>query len=393
MSGYTGYITNTALEIIREYDFSMPLHIWLKDKFRERRQLGARDRRWVRELLYCWYRSGNLLKQMPPEEKLVIAFYLCHDIPDGLARAVLADEPGALQQINMPLQEKMDLIAGTYPDFNEEDIFPVTEKLSTDIDLVSFRRSMMTQPLVWIRVIPGKKQAVKDQLMDAQVAVRDVEGENALGVPAGVSLDTLSAYQMGWFEVQDLSSQRTGQLYRPQPNSEWYDCCAASGGKSLLLMSMEPSVKLTVSDIRENILSNLGDRFRRQPFKPAKILTADLTESIPQELADKKFDGIIADVPCSGSGTWSRNPDQLYAFTKEKLQKYVGLQRAILKNVATLVKPGGALIYSTCSVFYEENEAAVEYAKELGFEAEEMRLFQGSEERADTLFGARLIKN
>jgi 16S rRNA (cytosine967-C5)-methyltransferase len=106
-----------------------------------------------------------------------------------------------------------------------------------------------------------------------------------------------------------------------------------------------------------------------------------------------QFDAIIADVPCSGSGTWGRTPEWLSFFNKEQLTNYTGKQRAIISSAVKKLKTGKPLVYITCSVYADENENNVDdFTQNLPLQLERMQYFQFSKKGGDTLFGARLIK-
>lgn len=384
-----------ALTLCRGYAFETPLHLYLKEQFRSRKQMGARDRRWMRELVYCWYRPGNSLVSMTDEQRLLVSFFLSHTENDQLSEIMSSALPEInFHHIKLPSAEKMSLVKAAFPAFDFSKIFPFADLISQLLDLPVFEQGLLVQPKVWLRLQRGKKAAILEQLNKAAIPYSELQDfPDALSVAPQAALHTLDFMLKGWAEVQDLSSQQTGSLYHPKTNEHWYDCCAASGGKSLLLKSMESSVRLTVSDNRESILTNLRERFRKTGLRTESSFVADLSVSPPSSIPSGSLDGIIADVPCTGSGTWSRSPEQIQIFKKEDLLKYTTIQQAILRNVNELLKPGKPLIYSTCSVFHAENEAIVEYAeKELGLKCEVMNLFQGTKFGADTLFAARLIR-
>ena len=151
-------------------------------------------------------------------------------------------------------------------------------------------------------------------------------------------------------------------------------------------------IELTVSDKRESIIRNLEARFQEAGIKKYKRFVADL--SGPNvNFKPGEFDVVIADVPCSGSGTWARTPEQLCFFTADKVGYYSNLQKSILSNVARAVKKGGMMIYITCSVFKNENEDMLNFLSTLGFQNKYSQLFKGYEEDADTLFGALLTNS
>jgi 16S rRNA (cytosine967-C5)-methyltransferase len=123
------------------------------------------------------------------------------------------------------------------------------------------------------------------------------------------------------------------------------------------------------------------------------MFVADLSRADVAEIENRKFDGILVDAPCSGSGTWSRTPEMAVAFNESQLPILHQVQRTILGTASKFVRPGGKLIYMTCSVFAAENEEVIHSLLQEGdFELDEVKLFQGSEKRADTLFAARLIR-
>ncbi|MDQ3071711.1 MAG: RsmB/NOP family class I SAM-dependent RNA methyltransferase, partial [Bacteroidota bacterium] len=161
----------------------------------------------------------------------------------------------------------------------------------------------------------------------------------------------------GRLAVQDYSTgSAIGELQVTQ-GEKWWDCCAGAGGKSLKLKSFFPDLEIWVSDIRASILDQLSSRFSQAAITNYKILRADVSRNIPEKLP--VFDGIIADVPCSGSGTWSRAPEHLSFFNNTEIIKFSEVQFNILNNVWQHLKPGGTLIYITCSVFEMENEMVI----------------------------------
>jgi 16S rRNA (cytosine967-C5)-methyltransferase len=195
--------------------------------------------------------------------------------------------------------------------------------------------------------------------------------------------------------VQDYSSQRVGEFIEMVrrslsvhvPFSVW-DCCAASGGKSIMAKDILGEIDLTVTDVRESMLVNLKKRFSSAGIKKYKSFIADLTVPV-KGLTDKKFDLILADVPCSGSGTWSRTPEQLYFFDEKKIEEYTALQKKIVSNLMPHLQPAGYLLYITCSVFSKENEEAIAFIKEkFHLEVIKMGILEGHDKKADTMFAA-----
>ena len=181
----------------------------------------------------------------------------------------------------------------------------------------------------------------------------------------------------------------------PLKQNDWidvWDACAASGGKSIMAKDRLGKIRLTVSDVRESILHNLKKRFSEAGIGNFQTLVADLATADPLSPGDL-FDLVIADVPCSGSGTWGRTPEQLYFFREGKIMDYSQLQQRILYTVLPHVKPGGYLLYITCSVFRQENEEQVAFiTKDQRFTLLRQECLKGYDKKADTMFAALLRK-
>ena len=160
---------------------------------------------------------------------------------------------------------------------------------------------------------------------------------------------------------------------------------------------MLQNIQLTVSDVRASILQNLKQRFVKAGIKNYDSFVVDLSINNHQsksEISNRKFDMILCDAPCSGSGTWGRTPEQLYFFAEEKINAYVVLQKKITQNTIPFLKPGGHFLYITCSVFKKENEDVVAFILQQfsSFQLIKKELLIGYNEKADTMFAA-LFKN
>jgi 16S rRNA (cytosine967-C5)-methyltransferase len=200
-----------------------------------------------------------------------------------------------------------------------------------------------------------------------------------------------------WAVVQDASSQKTGQLLKSLITpGVWkykvWDCCAASGGKSIMIHDLLGPVSLTVSDIRPSILANLRKRFQNAGISADSTLVADLTKGLPAGL-NQQFDLVIADVPCTGSGTWARTPEQLAFFDPGSIPVFAKRQTVIACQAWEALRNKGYLVYITCSVFHQENEEVVQQVTaKTGANAIFMQSIDGTASRADSMFMAVLQK-
>lgn len=374
-------------QILNIYDGSLPLHRFLPGYFKQHKQMGSSDRRWATRHLYSFFRLGKALPELPREERLAIADFLCHDTLSAIVELII---PEWVEAITFSLQRKIALVKDRYSNFQLNDIYPLHSELSAEIAKEDFFTSFFKQPDLFIRVAAEDANEIERKLAEANIPVR-VLNETALALPNGSKLEPI--LKEGTYQVQDLSSQHTGVYFKPNKWDKWWDCCAASGGKTLLLHSLEPVLEFLVSDLRETVLMNLDERFRLAGIKKYHKKELDLLKNNDQILHHYQFDGIILDAPCTGSGTWGRTPEMLSFFEERKISQFAAIQKAIVPNVIKYLKPGKPLIYITCSAFAAENEAVVQYLLDtLPLELENMELIKGYENNADTMFVARLIK-
>ncbi|MGQ0504288.1 MAG: RsmB/NOP family class I SAM-dependent RNA methyltransferase [Myxococcaceae bacterium] len=184
--------------------------------------------------------------------------------------------------------------------------------------------------------------------------------------PLGLVLETrinafsLDAFKDGELELQDEGSQLLGMLVDPPP-TKVVDACAGAGGKTLqLAAAMKNRGDLHALDIDERRMADLRKRARRAGVHNARVRVIPPTGT--EKLSDLtgKVDRVLVDAPCSGSGTYRRKPDARYRLTPEELTQFSARQSELLERFSTLVKPGGRIIYGTCSVLREENEDVVE---------------------------------
>lgn len=372
---------NTAETILTRYKGTQPFVLFIKEFFKADKKYGSRDRRRITTLCYAYFRLGKINRNVEMTERILLGLFLTSNSADDLLQAA---KPEWNAGIGLSVEEKLTLAGCSY---SSGDHFPAVEHLEKEIDEKAFTLSHFIQPDLFLRVRPGQNEKVKRSLEQADISFEPIT-ETCFALPNASRLDEVISINREAV-IQDLSSQRVLELLQEEsrfvPKQVW-DCCAASGGKSLLVYDRYPGIQLTVSDVRENILQNLSKRFREAGITRYKGFVADLSKPVDP---GQRFDLIMADVPCTGSGTWGRTPEQLVFFEKTKIYEYAARQRQILLNTWKHLKPGGYFLYITCSVYEQENQAAVAYAlQHTTLQLIRSALFQGFEKRADTLFAA-----
>lgn len=379
MSRYHAYIS-TAIKIIEGFNGREPFSAWLKTFFSSYKKAGSTDRRIITSLCYGYLRVAHAFKNLSKEEVIIAGSFITH-----------ADER-FLSEVRPELAAQFKLTAIEKFRFFEKDvkeIFPLDGLLSKSIDAEKFCLSLLSQPDTFLRARPGKKNMVTSILDKAGIGWV-LENGNAIRLPPDTKLGELIRLNRDAV-IQDLNSQRTlahlnslSVSKRNLPVKVW-DCCAASGGKSILIYDLlNGHVQLFLSDKREKILVALAERLREAGIVAEKIFRADLLAYT----ATEKYDVVICDAPCSGSGTWARTPEQLYFFDEKKLNEYAQLQIQIVERTVSALAEGGIFVYITCSVFEKENEQVVKKIQYLGLRQLHQEYLCGYEQKADTLFAA-----
>lgn len=243
------------------------------------------------------------------------------------------------------------------------------------------------------------KTSVKE--LQNALKAQDIDTETLKGLPNALVLkERVNVFQTkefkdGWFEVQDASSQRVARLLDPKPGERVVDACAGAGGKSLHLANlMENKGQLIALDIYDNKLQELKRRARRNGIFNLETRVIDSTKVIKKlhEAADK----VLLDAPCTGLGVLKRNPDSKWKLQPEFLEEIKATQQEILQSYSRMVKPGGTLLYVTCSILPSENEKQVaqflssENGK--GFRLKEEHTLYPSETGFDGFYLALLTK-
>jgi 16S rRNA C967 or C1407 C5-methylase (RsmB/RsmF family) len=255
-----------------------------------------------------------------------------------------------------------------------------------------------TRPPLWLRAADFRRlPVVRNEIAVEGLRVLRTEGAG-LAVEGDVPVMSTRAWQQGRVEVQDLASQRVGEAVPLRPGDRVWDACAGNGGKTMQLWSRlggkEGQGTVYATDAAPQRLQELR---RRAGRAGAEIRTAlwdgRTTPELPAEIvANGGFDHALVDAPCSGSGTWRRQPDARLRSQPGALRKLAAVQLALLDAASRAVRQGGTVSYATCSAWVEENEEVVDAFLVLRPQWKEERrsLLGAPAEDADTLFVAVL---
>lgn len=377
----------TAKYLITNYRHHEPLHSYLKSFFKQNKKYGSKDRKLISALCYNYYRCANAFRSEDDLNfKILLGYFFLQQTPTPFLE-VLKPEWNAA--IDKPIHEKLKL-AGIDKTLK---IFSFDDELSARVDAVAFDKSFFHQPKVYVRIRPGFHKIVIEKLNASNLNYETIDNSCLAFSNTSKIEDVLDVGRE--VIIQDKNSQATGNIFKEYVDASsavksLWDCCAGSGGKSIMVYDLNYNLAITATDKRSSILKNLEIRFKKAGIKNYSSFVADLeiisSPDLKTLLNHKSFDAVIADVPCTGSGTWARTPEDLYFFKKADIQKYVHIQQQVIEKSVQLIKENGTFIYITCSVFKKENEEQIDFIKDKGLKLLQSSIIKGYNEQADTLF-------
>lgn len=214
-------------------------------------------------------------------------------------------------------------------------------------------RSLQQEGRLWLRTRPGTRAAVMEQL-GAEAEALPGPLEDALDYRGDRDLFRTQAFHQGRFEIQDLSSQVVGWICDPHAGESWWDACAGEGGKTLHLGDLMKNRGLIWATDRASWrLQKLKRRAARARLYNYRAVSWSQTNVLPTK---NRFDGVLVDAPCSGLGTWQRNPHARWTTREEDVRELAAIQIRLLALCAKALKPGGKLVYSVCTLTKDETD-------------------------------------
>lgn len=321
--------------------------------YRENRCYGSRDRQFFYLAVFAWFRWYGWLQQLPEDQTLRLLAALVADGVEPIPPAMLAlaGDP-AFDYPRLPTpRERFKAFTGV--DVTQAQLMPEwTLPMLAEGAESRYLPHLGTRSPLWVRTLKGHEERTLQEWKDAGLTF-----ERSSRVPGAyrfanerIRFDAMTTWKQGAFEVQDLSSQCIGLAADAAPGEHWLDACAGGGGKTLQLAAMMAGKgTITVYDIRERKLDELEERAARTPFR----------QMIRREKESVLYDGVLVDAPCSSSGRWRRNPEGRWAMTAQQVREINQIQYEILSRRSAQVRPGGKLVYGTCSVFALENRETI----------------------------------
>jgi len=342
-----------------------PADVLLRQFFQDRPQLGQNDRGMIAETVFGVLRRRFFLEKLVGKataRELVLAYLTRFQGMNlrELTPLLRETEIKWIQQIKaIRLEEQPLFIRAEFPEWLVEKL----QKFWTDEEILRLGQTLQQPAPLDIRVnsLLAKREEVlatlKQQGIEAEPTPFSPIGIRITGKPA---INRNELFLSGKVEVQDEGSQLLGFLLAPKRGEMVVDFCAGAGGKTLLLGAlMHSHGRLYAFDVSEKRLNNLKPRLKRSGLSNVHPQRIDSERDIKLKRLAGKIDRVMIDAPCSGLGTLRRNPDLKWRQNPESINELQTKQVAILDAAANLLKPGGRLVYATCSLLPEENQQIV----------------------------------
>ncbi len=391
-------IREIAWHVLTEVEKGKKSHLALADAWEQHPGMEGRDRRFLHRLVQMTWENQMLLdyrldqvsrtpvRRMKPQIRTLLRmsacqiFYMdsvpasavCNEAVKLVKKAHMQGLSGFVNGVLRTLAGKSDwpeepaeiaagipgwILEGWRAEYGEERSGKMCESFHHNAPLSVFRNSLKVSEAEMLSSLQAEGVACEPAPFPADAwilsGVEDLAG--------------LEAFRKGWIIVQDISSMLIGVAATPEPSARVLDVCAAPGGKSLQVARKLTAGNMTACDLTEAKIRKIEENLHRTGCRNVQTRVQDARVFVPEW--ESSMDLVLADLPCSGLGVLGRKPDIRFRITPEDIRSLQQLQREILDNVSRYVRPGGQLIYSTCTVTPEENRENREWIlSELPFE-------------------------
>jgi len=368
------------------------LHLWrravvsqgfatdlISQEFRRNRQLGSHDRREAAETLYSMLRNwrrltwalGRFLQEGQSDELRDFALYMAHCVTSGLVSPEGAAEsfPGPDWAAVSRLDARIEAVGDPVTRFGLRHSLPdwlaakLIDQLGDGAEALAAALNQRAPLTVRANTLKVSRDELASRLLDEGVETTPTRhAPDGLHFASHINAFALKSFREGLFEVQDEASQLASLLVAPPPGSVVVDLCAGAGGKTLSIAAqLRNKGRVLALDVHSDRLKELVRRARRAGTSNVKSMQIppDVFPA-PVEAMTGRIARVLVDVPCSGLGAMRRNPETRWRLKEEELGQLPPLQEAIARRGISLLGPGGRLVYATCTLFCEENEAVVE---------------------------------
>lgn len=346
------FLTGHSAEIAEiVFSSEKPPDQLIRKYFQSKKYLGKNDRLIISDICYNYMRNRFLIDEIAERtgvDPMLASIY--HLITESAVLDGLIDFIG-ITDVKVLVERTKYALAGIEEATVKYSYPPYLAHLIADKDLLY---ALNQSARVNLRIRDKHRGEVENELSEKGISY--VQGRYlpyCVILNKRAKLESMETWNEGFFEIQDEGSQVISAVLDPKPGHKVLDVCAGGGGKTLHIAElMQDEGEIVASDINGLRLNGLKERLQRTKYKSVKI---DFAEN---QLAKYRnyFDSVLIDAPCSGSGTIRHNPMIKWHLNQEKIEAYAQMQYQLLEHYSRYVKPGGTIVYSTCSLFQRENE-------------------------------------
>lgn len=310
--------------------------------------MGAEDAARIRVLSYLW------LFEKTERDEIGILFS-----GDKYAPNRLTDKEKSIF-VKLPEREVVaPWVEGEFPEW----AYPLLRRRFGE-DITQEMKAFLTQAPLDLRVnsLKGTREEALKQLRNSGLSVLPTKLSSlGLRCESRENITQTIAFRDGLIEVQDEGSQLVADLIEAKPGEAVLDLCAGAGGKTLALAAkLQNKGRIVATDTAEWRLKRAKERLKRAGVFNVELRELSSLQDKWLKRQNERFDHVLIDAPCSGSGTWRRNPDQKWNIGYKDIHELAELQKNLLNTAADIVKKGGSIVYATCSLFCEENQDVAE---------------------------------
>lgn len=359
MKVYRNLVDGVVLALQRIFNEGRYADRVIEYLFKEQKKWGARDRRFVAETTYDIVRNYRLLSELSGSDKnfhhLIGIYFILHDtaLPDweefkGIDRKAVEQKWHEAKSKRAVFQSVPDWL----DELGQKEL---PERWGKELAALNEQAPVVLRANTLKIAAASLQKKLREEGTETVVLK---EYGDALALKERKNIFTSPLFKQGLFEIQDASSQLVAQFLEPQPGMFVIDACAGAGGKTLHIAAlMQNKGKLLAMDVEERKLEELNRRAQRA--SASTIETQVISEKVVKQY-EAKADRLLLDVPCSGLGVLKRNPDAKWKLSLQMIEEVKQKQKQILQSYSAMVKPGGLMVYATCSILPSENQKQVQ---------------------------------
>lgn len=326
----------------------------VKQKFMSgKRYLGSKDKKVISGVFFFYLRHKLALEGLSTEEIFFLAYLKENDVNESVNKIFKNDE------FNSYIYEKVnqDQILSNFSKYNDADFFPDIFLANIDIAeerINSLAKALNQEATTDLRII-SDRDLIEEELKSNEIPYEYNILKDCIKLGKNINFNTYMSYKNGCFEIQDEGSQLISILLDPKPDEDILDYCSGGGGKTIHIAELaNDQAFIDATDINIKRLKETEKRVGLHRLSSVLVLNIEDVDS-----DEKQYEKVLIDAPCSGSGTVRRSPEIRYTITNELIDRYTKLQLDIIAKCYDKISVGGELIYSTCSLFRNENDRVI----------------------------------